>query len=180
MSGKKDLAVHKFDLLYSQDKISAKIKELGKRISKDYADKDPILIGVLKGCIIFMADLIRNISIPLEIEFICASSYNNGRIPDGEVILAGGPNISIRGRHVLLIEGIVDSGSTVKALLERLRIQEPVSIEVATLIDKPSCHSDDIHIKYVGFEAGDVFVIGYGLDDSQKYRNLPFIGKVIC
>ena len=173
------MGVLKFDLLFSQDKIAEKIREMGKRITADYEHKNPILIGVLKGCIVFMADLIRNISTPVEIEFISASSYSNGQIPDDKVILSGGPDISLTGRHILLVEGIVDSGNTVISLINSLKLMEPASIEIVTLLDKPKCREVDIDIKYIGFDAGDDFVIGYGLDESQKYRNLPFIGKVL-
>jgi hypoxanthine phosphoribosyltransferase len=176
---KEDPEVQKFDLLYSQDRINKKINELGRQISEDYVDKNPILIGVLKGCIVFMADLIRNISIPMELEFISASSYSNGRIPENEVLMSGGPGISLKDRHLLLVEGVVDSGNTVRTLIEKLRLQEPASIEIVTLLDKPGGRQIEINIKYIGFDAGDDFVIGYGLDDSQKYRNLPFIGKVL-
>ena len=178
-SEKKALEKQKFELLYPQDKIAQKIRQLGKRISKDYADKEPVLIGVLKGCIIFLADLVRSISIPIELEFISASRYSNGRVPNDEVELAGGPSIRLAGRHLLIVEGVVDSGHTVKTIIDRLKLQEPASIEIVTLLDKPKSRRTEINVKYKGFKAGDDFVIGFGLDESQKYRNLPFIGKVI-
>ena len=164
---KKDLEVQKFDLLYSQDRIARRIKEMGQQISADYADKNPILIGVLKGCIIFMADLIRDISIPMEIEFITASSYNNGKIPDNEVIMSGGPDVVIKGRNLLIIEGVVDSGKTVRALLNNLNLLEPASIEIVTLLDKPKCRQAEVDIKYIVFYTGYDFVIGFGLDESH-------------
>lgn len=170
---------HKFELLLPQDEIAQRIKQLGIQISRDYDDKDPILIGVLKGCIIFMADLIRSISIPVELEFISATSYSNGRIRDETVEMAGGPDVSLAGRHLIIVEGVVDSGRTVRTIVDRLRLQEPASIEIVTLLDKPECRQTEIGIKYRGFEAGRDFVIGFGLDESQKYRNLPFVGKVI-
>jgi hypoxanthine phosphoribosyltransferase len=173
------MQTHKFELLYPQDKIARRIKELGAQISTDYADKDPILIGVLKGCVIFLADLIRNINIPIELEFISASSYNGNFKPENQVMMSGGPKVSVRGRHLLLVEGVVDSGNTVASLIDWLKTQEPASIEIVTLLDKPTCRKVKVDIKYFGFDAGEHFVIGFGLDAAQKYRNLPFIGKVV-
>lgn len=169
----------KFDLLYAQDKIAERVKTLGQQISKDYNGKDPIFIGVLKGCIIFMADLIREVSIPMEIEFISASSYYNGRTSNNDVKTREVAVSPLENRHLIIVEAIVDSGSTVASIIEQLNAQNPASIEIATLIDKPVEREHDLRIKYVGFEAGNDFVIGYGLDDAQKYRNLPFIGKVL-
>lgn len=126
-----------------------------------------------------MADLIRHMSVPIEIDFISATSYSNGREPENEVALVGGPEVCLTGRHILVIEGVVDSGKTVKTLINQLKLQEPASIEIVTLLDKPECRKVETDIKYVGFDAGSDFVIGYGLDDSQKYRNLPFVGRVI-
>ncbi|MFH2036485.1 MAG: hypoxanthine phosphoribosyltransferase [Candidatus Zixiibacteriota bacterium] len=177
--GKKDLGVRKFDLLFSQDKIARRIREIGAEISRDYEDKDPILVGILKGCVVFMADLIRAISIPIEIEFVNATSYSNGQIQDDKVVLSDGPEVDLRNRHILIVEGVVDSGNTVDILIKNLSLMEPASIEIVTLLDKPNDRQKDVNIKYIGFDAGDDFVIGYGLDVSQKYRNLPFIGKVI-
>ena len=173
------METRKFDLLYPQDKISRRIKEIGAQISKDYADKDPILIGVLKGCVIFLADLVRNINIPIELEFISASSYNGNLKPENQVMMSGGPKVSVRGRHLLLVEGVVDSGHTVFSIISWLKTQEPASIEIVTLLDKPTCRKVEVDIKYIGFDAGKHFVIGFGLDAAQKYRNLPFIGKVV-
>jgi len=169
----------KFELLYPQDKIAHRIKELGQQISHDYAERDPIIIGVLKGCVIFLADLIRNISIPVELEFISASSYNEHLRPNDEVLMTGGPKASISGRDILLVEGVVDSGQTVRAIIDRLRFLEPASIAVVTLLDKPGCRKVEVEIAYKGFETGNDFVIGFGLDAAQRYRNLPFIGRVI-
>jgi len=169
----------KFELLYSQDVIARRIKEMGRQISRDYKDKDPVFLGVLKGCILFLADLIRNISIPIELEFINASSYNDGVERDKEVIMDGGPRISLTGRHVLLVEGIVDSGHTAVEIFKKIKLEEPASIEMVSLLNKPNCRKMPVEIKYVGFEAKDYFLIGFGLDQAQKYRNLPFIGRVL-
>ena len=179
LSESKTQDTHKFELLYPQDKIARRIKEIGQQISKDYADRDPIIIGVLKGCVIFLADLIRNISIPLELEFISASSYEGRLTPGDEVSMTGGPKVPISGRHILLVEGVVDSGQTVRAIIDRLRFLEPASIAIVTLLDKPGCRKVEVDIAYRGFETGNDFVIGFGLDAAQRYRNLPFIGRVI-
>lgn len=170
---------HKFELLYSQDKIARRIKELGEQISGDYAGKNPILIGVLKGCTIFLADLIRQISEPIEIDFVDASSYNGGESRDENIIFSREPEKTLTGRHVLLVEGVVDSGHTAQEISRLVKLQEPASIEIVTLLDKSKCRKMPVDIKYRGFEAGDYFVIGYGLDQDQKYRNLPFIGRVL-
>lgn len=178
-SEKETIKTQKFDLLYPQDQIARRIAELGSQISHDYANKDLVLIGVLKGCIIFLADLVRHIKLPVEMEFIAASSYNGNMIPESDVSMMGGPKSSLTGRHILLVEGVVDSGHTVLTLTGYLKRLEPASIEVVTLLDKPDCRTDEIKIKYVGFKTDNHFVIGFGLDAAQKYRNLPFIGKVI-
>ncbi len=169
----------KFELIYSQDKIAQRIRELGNQISRDYKDREPVLIGVLKGCILFFADLIREISVPIELEFVNASSYNGGIEPDEDVVMGGGPKISLTGRHVLLVEGVVDSGHTAVEIIKRIKLEEPASVEMVSLLNKPKCRKMPVDVKYVGFEAEDYFVIGYGLDQGQKYRNLPFIGRVL-
>jgi hypoxanthine phosphoribosyltransferase len=179
ISKEKSTGKHKFELLYAQDVLDRRIKELGRTISRDYADKDPVIIGVLKGCVVFLADLIRNISIPIEMEFILASSYAEGHTSNNHVSTYGGAEIPLTNRHILIVEGVVDSGQTVVAIIDHLKKQNPASIEIATLLDKPSCRTVDVDVKYVGFDAGENFVIGFGLDDSQRYRNLPFIGKVV-
>lgn len=173
------MEAQKFDLLFSEEKINRKVEQMGKQISFDYKNEIPILIGVLKGCIVFMADLMRTISIPIEIDFIDATSYPNGSNQDDEIIVEHVSENKYNGRHLLIVEGVVDSGRTVHALLNRLKIQEPASIEIVTLLDKPVNRQKEVEIKYKGFDAGNNFVIGFGLDISQKYRNLPFIGKVI-
>ena len=166
----------KFDLLYAQDKIAKRVKELGTQISRDYDGKDLVLVGVLKGCVIFLADLIRAISIPVELEFMSASSYNNGRVPSDNVRSGSVVDLPLENRHLLIVEGIVDSGKTVTSLIEKLNARKPASIEIVTLIDKTAAREYDLRIKYTGFTAGDDFVIGYGLDSKGLYRSLPFVG----
>ncbi len=167
-----------FELLYTQDKIQEVITELGQKISEDYKDKNPILLGVLKGCFIFIADLVRAISVPSEVEFISAHSYGSSLNP-GELTLSGGPQVSLKGRHILLVEGVVDTGRTAVSLVNTLKSMEPASVEIVTLLDKTGRREQDICIKYSGLTIENDFVIGFGLDHDQIYRNLPFIGKII-
>lgn len=167
-----------FELLFPQNSIENKVSELGRRISDAYSDKNPLLLGVLKGCFVFMADLVRAIQVPSEVEFISAHSYGTSVSP-GELTLSGGPDVSLKGRHVLLVEGVVDTGRTVRSIIGAIEKAEPASVEIVTLLDKRGRREIDIDIKYAGFEVTNDFVIGYGLDHSQMYRNLPFIGKVI-
>lgn len=172
------LKIKPFELLFPQNRIERVIADLGKRISGDYADKNPILLGVLKGCFVFMADLVRNISVPLEVEFISAHSYGEGMNP-GILTLSGGSDVSLKGRHILLVEGVVDTGRTVVSIVESIKSMEPASLEIVTLLDKTGRREVSLDIKYAGLHVENDFVIGYGLDHNQLYRNLPFIGKVI-
>lgn len=173
-----DLKAQPFELLFPQDRIEQRIRDLGRRISADYAGKNLVILGVLKGGFIFMADLIRSISVPLVVEFISANSYGSTTDP-GQLIVSGGPIRSLRGRHVLLVEGVVDTGRTARSVMTALKRLEPSSVEIVTLLNKTSRREGDLTVKYYGFDVGDDFVIGYGLDHNQLYRNLPFIGKVI-
>ena len=168
-----------FEVLLDQKRIAARVAELGQEISRDYADREPILIGVLKGCVVFLADLIRHIDIQMQVEFVSAASYRQGFSQDDTVTLNGGFSVSLRSRHLLLVEGIVDTGKTFLTIVKRLSQLEPASIEIVTLLDKPASHRSRIDMKYKGFSIGNEFVIGYGLDNAQKYRNLPYIGRVI-
>lgn len=172
------LKVKPFELLFPQNEIKRAISDLGERISEDYEDKNPILLGVLKGCFVFIADLVRAISVPLEVEFISAHSYGSGDMP-GELTLSGGPQISLAGRHILMVEGVVDTGRTAVSIKESLKSMEPASVEIVTLLNKTGRRELEIDIKYSGFTIEKDFVIGYGLDHNQLYRNLPFIGKVV-
>lgn len=168
-----------FELLLDQDKIARRVTELGQRITRDYAGTTPVLLGVLKGCVVFLADLMRSLKLPLEIEFVSAASYRKGTDQDEELVLDSHVRGSLKDRHVLIVEGVVDSGRTVTTLLRELEDAEPASVEVVTLIDKPASHRGKLEIKYVGFSLGNEFVIGFGLDNTQRYRNLPFIGKML-
>ena len=168
-----------FELLLDQQRIALRISELGEQISVDYAGQTPILMGVLKGCIVFLSDLMRTIKLPIELEFVSAASYQNGKTPDKQLVLAGPVSIPLKDRHILVVEGVVDTGRTVVTVLKQLAKMEPASIEVVTMVDKPASHRLELDIKYKGFSVGNEFIIGYGLDNTQRYRNLPFIGKMI-
>ena len=168
-----------FELLLNEERIQNRVKELGHEIARDYRGRSPVFIGVLKGCVVFLSDLIRNINIPLEIEFISAASYRRGTVQSKEVVLGGASKTELKGRNVLIVEAIIDSGRTINSILDHIRTLEPASIEVVTLLDKPGSHRQKVDIRYKGFSIGNEFVIGYGLDNTQKYRNLPNIGKVV-
>lgn len=167
-----------FELLLAQDQIARRITELGEAITRDYAGRTPVLVGVLKGCIVFMADLMRSIKLPLEVEFITAESYREGSTQE-DLRLSHTFTRSLKGRDVLIVEGVVDSGRTVGAITRELAAVEPASVAVVTLIDKPASHRRKLDIKYIGFSLGNEFVIGFGLDNTQRYRNLPFIGRMV-
>ena len=168
-----------FEILLDEQKIADKVKELGKRISDDYHDKNLIVIGVLKGCFVFMSDLIRAIQIPLEIEFVSASSYKDGETQQKKIDFVSVVPIPLKDRHILIVEGVIDSGRTAETIVKELRKMEPASIEFVTLIDKPMSHRVELDVKYKGFSIGNEFIIGFGLDNTQKYRNLPYIGKLV-
>ncbi len=168
-----------FELMLDQKKINQRIIQLGESISTDYAGKSLVMLGVLKGCIVFMADLMRHIKLPVEVEFISAASYRHGIRREDDIVIGGGVSIPLKGRHVLVVEGIVDTGRTASVIVQKIAKMEPASVEVVTLLDKPASHRVKINIKYKGFSIGNEFVIGFGLDNAQMYRNLPFIGRVI-
>ena len=168
----------KFEVLISQKKIATKVAALGKQISSDYDAVNPVLVGVLKGCVVFMADLMRHISIPAEIEFVTAASYRHGVKQSDEIVVGGEFSIDLAGRHVIMVEGIVDTGRTVARIAETINAMSPASLEIVTLLDKPSSHRTELNIKYKGFSIGNEFVIGYGLDNTQQWRHLPYIGRV--
>lgn len=166
-------------MLIDRERIARRVEELGRKISKDYDGLHPVLVGVLKGSIVFYADLIRSISTSLEAEFVTAASYRKGDQRTNDVVVGADFPIDLKRRHVLLVEGIVDSGRTVSRIVRRIKTMEPASLEIVTLLDKPNSHRADIEIKYKGFSIGNEFVIGYGMDNTQQYRHLPFIGRVV-
>ena len=163
------------EILVPEDAIRAKVAELGQRISQDYQGEDLLLIGLLRGAIVFLSDLMRAIDIPVQLDFIGISSYG-ANTQSGAVRLVMDLETDITGRHVLVVEDIVDTGKTLSYLVENLRARQPASLRVCALLDKPERRQVPIEVDYVGFEIPDKFVVGYGLDFSEGYRNLPFIG----
>ena len=162
-------------VLLSQEEIQAKVAEIGKQITADFADKNPIFIGVLKGCFIFMADLMRNVDIPCSMDFMAVSSYS-GTSSTGAVKINKDLSQDIADRHLILVEDILDSGVTLNYLKNYLQVRKPASVHIATLLDKPARRKADIYADYSCFEVPDAFVVGYGLDYNERYRNLPYIG----
>ena len=162
-------------VLITETEIQNKIAEIGKQISIDFTDKNPIFIGVLKGCFIFMADLMRNVDIRCSMDFMAVSSYN-GTSSTGAVKINKDLSQDVAGRHLILVEDILDSGVTLNYLKNYLQVRQPASIHIATLLDKPARRKADIHADYSCFEVPDAFVVGYGLDYNEFYRNLPYIG----
>lgn len=163
-------------ILYSADVIAQRVEELGQAISQDYAGRNPLLVGVLKGVFIFMADLYRAISIPAEVDFMAVSSYSPESRDAGMVRLIKDLDANIAGRHVLFVEDMIDTGLTLNYLLGMLRTHRPASLEVCTLFDKSQRRLIDLPIRYKGFDLPDRFVVGYGLDHHEQYRNLPYVG----
>ena len=162
-------------LLFSQQEITSAVDRLASEISRDYQGKIPVLIGVLKGVFVFMADLVRPLDLPLEIEFVRLSSYDSGRQTSGEVKMVQDLTCPIEGRDVLVVEDIIDTGLTVAFLLEYLQKQDPESLRLCALLDKPSRRETQVKIDYLGLTVPDEFLVGYGLDYDQQYRNLPDI-----
>ena len=165
----------KLRVLFSRDEIDATVKKLADEISKDYEGKYPLLIGILKGSFMFMADLIRHLDFSLEVEFIGLSSYGRGRETSGKIKVVQGLRSSVKGRDVLVIEDIVDTGLTIAFLLDYLRKKKPASLKLCALTDKPSRRKVPVTIDYLGFTVPDKFIVGYGLDWGEKFRNLPDI-----
>lgn len=166
------------EILFTPEQVSARVSELGRQISADYAGKDLVLVGILKGAFVFLADLIRAISIPLEVDFVAVSSYGVSTRTSGVVRIIKDLEESVEGKHVLIVEDIVDTGLTLKLsyLLDNLKTRKAASVRICTLLDKPAQRETDVTAEYVGFVIPDKFVIGYGLDYDGLYRNLPFIG----
>ena len=162
-------------ILISEEELQKKVSDMGKKISRDFKGKDPIFVGVLKGCFIFMADLMRYVDISCSMDFMSVSSYS-GTSSTGAVKINKDLGEDIEGRHLIIVEDILDSGVTLSYLKQYLLVRKPASITIATLMDKPARRKADIYADYSCFEIPDAFVVGYGLDYAQKYRNLPYIG----
>ena len=162
-------------ILFGRQQIEAAVKKLAAEISKDYQGKSPLLVGILKGSFMFMADLIRLLDFPLEVEFIRLSSYGRGKESSGKVKVVQGLQSQVKGKDILVIEDIVDTGLTVAFLLDYLRKKKPASLKLCALTDKPSRRQVPVTIDYLGFTVPDKFLVGYGLDWDEKFRNLPDI-----
>ncbi|TEU16510.1 MAG: hypoxanthine phosphoribosyltransferase [Anaerolineales bacterium] len=172
VSIEKDIA----DILIGAEELQAKIAELGRQISEDYRGQNPLLICLLRGAVVFLSDLIRAIDIPLEMDFMAISSYGASTESSGVVRLVMDLKSNIMGRNVLIVEDIVDSGRTLAYILDNLQTRRPADIKVCALLSKPSRREVQVELDYLGFEIPDKFVVGYGLDYAEAYRNLPFIG----
>lgn len=159
--------------LFTPEEIKLAVKRLAQEISRDYQGKNPLFLGVLKGSFIFMADLIRNLDMPLEVEFVALSSYGQGMESSGKVNVVQDLRTSVKGRDILIIEDIIDTGITLSFLLEYLQCKKPASLKICALFDKASCRQIPLPIDYLGLSVPDVFVVGYGLDYDEKFRHLP-------
>lgn len=166
------------DVLITGEEIDAKLAELAERLDADYGGEEVLLVGILKGAFVLIADLARHLTIPVSVDFMAVSSYGSATRTSGVVRILKDLDVELEGRHVLLVEDIVDSGLTLNYLLRNLRSRGPKSLEVLALLTKPSQQRVDIPIRYRGFEVPNVFVVGYGLDYAERYRNLPFIATL--
>jgi hypoxanthine phosphoribosyltransferase len=166
------------DVLVEEVALQQRIAALGDELSRDYAGREPLLVGVLKGAVFFMADLVRRITIPCEIDFMAVSSYGSGTDSSGVVRILKDLDANIEGRHVLIVEDIVDSGLTLSYLVRNLQARRPASLEVCALLTKPDRRKTDIICRYVGFEIPNRFAIGYGLDYGERYRSLPYVAAL--
>ncbi len=164
------------EIMYSEEDIQAKVKELGRIISEDYKDRNPLVICILKGAFIFMADLVKQLDIPLEIDFMAVSSYGQSTQSSGVVKIIKDLDVSVEGRDILIVEDIIDTGLTLSYLVDVLERRNALSISIVTLFDKPARRTVGLEADYKGFVLPDAFVVGYGLDYAEKYRNLPYIG----
>jgi hypoxanthine phosphoribosyltransferase len=163
-------------MLISEEELAARIKNLGEEITADYEGKELIVIGILKGSHIFMSDLIRQIKVPLKVDFMMVSSYGNATQSTGVVKIIKDMENPVEGKHLLIVEDIIDSGLTLKYLKEILTTRHPASIKICTLLDKPARRTEPVDVDYVGFSVPDEFIVGYGIDYAEHYRNLGYVG----
>lgn len=173
---------HHVEVLISEQKVRSRIVELGEQITAFYQQKQVdklIVVGLLRGSFMFMADLVRELKLPVEIEFMTTSSYGSGMTTNHDVKITQDLNGDIKGEHVLIVEDIIDTGYTLEKVRAILNLREPESLAICTLLDKPSRREVQVPVEWVGFEIPDEFVVGYGIDYAQKYRNLGYIGKVV-
>ena len=166
------------ETLFDEQAIARKVKELADGISRDYAGKNLLLVSILKGAVVFTADLMRRLSMPVTVDFICASSYSMSTESSRKINIRKDLDTDINGKHVLLVDTIIDTGETLDFLMKMLSERKPASLKAVTLLDKKSRRTVDVQIAYCGFEIPDKFVVGYGLDCAQQYRNLPYIAVV--
>jgi len=167
------------DIIFSEGEIKKRVKELGAQITRDYAGRSPLLIGVLKGCFVFLADISRCIDLDCEVRFLTASSYGFSSVTSGKVRIGNDFDCEIKGRDVIIIEDILDSGVTLTALRDFINERSVASLKICTLLDKHARRQVPIEADYLGFECPDEFVVGYGLDYAERYRNLPFIAALM-
>ena len=173
-----DLASDLDKVLITADELQTRIRELAAQIDADYADRELLLVGVLKGAVMVMADLARAMRLPVQMDWMAVSSYGSGTKSSGVVRILKDLDADITGKHVLVVEDIVDSGLTLSWLVGNLQSRHPASLEICTMLRKPSALRTEVHVAYTGFDIGNEFVVGYGLDYAQRYRNLPFIGTL--
>jgi len=164
------------EILLSEEQIAEITAALGKKLTEDYAGKDVLLVSILKGAVVFMADIMRHIDLKCDVDFMVVSSYGSGVKTSGNVKLIKNIHIPLEGKDVITIEDILDSGLTLNYIINMLKERNPNSIEICTLLDKPSGRQSEVQAKYIGVQIPDAFVVGYGLDYDEKYRNLPFVG----
>ncbi len=163
-------------VLYTEEELRRRVKELGRQITADYAGREPMLVSVLRGSYIFMADLTRAVSLDVTVDFMAVSSYGAGTVSSGQVEIKKDLSDSIEGKDLIVVEDILDSGNTLYYMMDVLRARQPASIRICTLMDKPERRTKPITADYVGFTIPDAFIVGYGLDYAEKYRNLPYVG----
>lgn len=166
------------EILVSEEDIAKKIKELGQVITEDYKDKDLVMIGILKGAVIFMSELVKNVKVPVVMDFMAVSSYGKSTISTGEVRIIKDLDFSVEGKDILIVEDIIDTGLTLNYLTEILKKRGASSVKICTLLDKPERRNVEVKVDYLGFEIPDEFVVGYGLDFAERYRNLPYVGAL--
>ena len=164
------------EILFTQEELKAITKELGEKVTRDYKDKNLYLVTILKGAVVFLTDFMRNVDLPCEVDFMVVSSYGSDVTSSGNVKIIKDLDVPLEDKDILIVEDILDSGNTLKFVVDMIKKRHPKSVEVCALLDKPSRRIADIQAKYVGREIPDEFVVGYGLDYDEKYRNLPYLG----
>lgn len=165
-------------ILVSEEDINKKVKELGKILTEDYKGKELIVVGILKGAVVFMSDLCREIKLPILMDFMAVSSYGKSSVSTGEVRIVKDLDYSVENKDILIVEDIIDTGYTLSYLTDNLRKRGASSVKIITLLDKPDRRKADVHVDYLGFEIPDEFVVGYGLDYAEQYRNLPYVAAL--